>query len=136
MAKISGGKRILTEDFSGDDQELIRKLSFVLNPFMEQTINAFQKRLTIADNLDMDIKEVEVVVDGSGLVTNTASFQTSRGKISGLLVVYAAPVNSTAAILNAPFVIFRQNNQVVEIQQVTGLPASTKFKLRLLILGS
>lgn len=136
MSKLSGGKRILTEDFSGDEQHLIRKLSFILNPFMEQVFNAFQKRITIADNLDMEFKDVEVVVDGSGNITNTASFQTNRGKINGLLVVYAAAVNSTATITASPFVTWRQDNNVIEIQHVTGLPVDTRFKLRLLILGS
>ena len=132
MGKVSGGRRITTEDFGRNDQEMARKLAFVLNPFIEEFVSAFQKRITIADNLAMEIKTITVELDGSGNVTNTASYQSGVGKITGLLVLRALEQNGTSFPTGAPFASFRQENNVVEIQHVTGLPASTKFDLTVL----
>lgn len=136
MSKVSGGRRLLTDDFNVEDRALIQKLAFVLNPFLEQVISAFNSNITISENLDMEIVDISLIVDGSGLTTSTASFQTGLSSISGILVLSASPTDSTDYPINAPFVSFKKNNNIVKIQHVTGLPADTKYSLKILVIGS
>jgi len=136
MSRITGGKRLTTDDFSSEERELVRKLAFILNPFIEQTIHAINGNLTISENLNMFIKDVVVSVDGTGKVTNTAAFTSNIGKINGLFVINHYQVDSGTPIIlsSAPYCTFRQENNIVYIQYVTGLPVDRKVNLKLLIL--
>lgn len=138
MSKLSGGRRLLTEDFSAEDQELIRKLAFVLNPFLEEVTNSLQKNLSVAENLTMEFKDLDVEVDGSGFPTNTAKFQTSFSKVTGLLVVNHTVLTTGASLYpaNGIYCTFKQSNNIIEVNHITGLNTSTKYRLRLLVLSS
>lgn len=136
MSKLTGGKRLTIEDFSNDDQYIIKKLAFVLNPFMEQVLSAFQKNITINDNLAQELRTMTVEVDADGKITNTAIFKTTLGKITGLSVLRAREKDGTAFPTSAPFVSFVQQADKVTLQHVTGLPAATKFDITLWVITS
>lgn len=51
MSKIDSVKKIIPEDFESQYREIIKRLAFVLNPFMDQTVSALSKKITIKDNL-------------------------------------------------------------------------------------
>lgn len=61
MARIPTLTKILQENFP--DSPDIQRLSGILNQFMLETIKAFDKQLTIVDNLDGEIKTI--TVDGN-----------------------------------------------------------------------
>lgn len=137
MAKLNVTKRIVAEDFEEEDQGLITKLAFTLNSFFEQVAFAFNKNITIEDNLNMEIKEVVITVNASGFPTTQAQFQSSlRTKVRGLLVLRAFnQTNPGTYPTSAPFISFEQNNNLLTIQHVTGLQAAESYKLQILSFG-
>lgn len=57
MAKLPQIKRLVTEDFM-DQKSWISRLFMPLNTFMESVITAFNRNLTLTENLSADIKTV------------------------------------------------------------------------------
>lgn len=96
--KISGTRRLLKEDFKSDDQELVGKLGFALNPLLEQLYLVFNKRITIADNLDMEFKDITLEVDGFGIPKNSISINSPITKINGILVLSNKNVSASPKI--------------------------------------
>lgn len=135
--KLNVTKRIVTEDFPKEDQALVGKLAFAMNSFFEQVAGAFNKNITIEDNLNMDIKSVVVTVDASGIPTVAAAFQSVlRTKVRGISVLRARNnVTATVYPTGAPFISFEENGKVVTIQHVTGLQAANSYTLTLLVYG-
>lgn len=97
--KLTGGKRLVTEDFKSDDQELVSKLAYVLNPFLEQMTNAMNSSITVSDNLDMDYKDIIVTVDSLGIPVNNVSFQTTKPKVSGILALSQSLLSSPERLI-------------------------------------
>ena len=133
MAKLTAGRRITSEDFSTEEQNLVRKLAFILNPFMSEVTSAFNGKITI-ENLNMSYQTISLKVDGSGNVSTNAKFQNPLSTF-GIIVCSATPSDGTSFITSAPFVTSRTANGVTEIQNVTGLQADVQYSLNLLILG-
>ena len=134
MARLTAGRRITTEDFKNEERQLVKKLAFVLNPFMSEVSSAFNGKITI-DNLNMAYKTISITVDSDGNVINNAKFQNTLNTF-GILVVSAAPSDNISNIISAPFITSRTANGITEIQNVTGLQENVSYSLNLLILGS
>ena len=132
--KITGSKRILMEDFKKEDQALVSNLAYVLNPFLEQVVQAFSKNITVSENLNMEYKTVMIEVDANGLTLNTASFQTTINNISGLVVINISSDDGSYP-LGAPFCSYTKDGKVVKIQHVTGLDVNIKYTMKVLVLG-
>ena len=45
MANVTNLKRLVKEDFAAEDQALVDRLSFSINPLIEQLSNAFNKNI-------------------------------------------------------------------------------------------
>lgn len=135
--KLTGGRRVITEDFKREEQGFISKLAFVINPIFEQIIQAFNKNITVSENLAMDYKTVDVIVDGSGNVTNNAVFTSDLTKVTGILPIRLQNGDTTA--ITSPtggiFCTFNKNGRLLTITHTTGLTAGTKYRITLLVLG-
>jgi hypothetical protein len=88
MAKINQAKRIIKEDFESKYNSLIDKLGFSLNPIIEQLVIAFNKGITFEENLNSEIKSVDIEVTEDGIPKTEVQFQSSLfNKIQGILVI-------------------------------------------------
>jgi hypothetical protein len=129
-ANLSFLKRLIKEDFEKKDQELVGKIAFVLNPALQQITNILNHGLTIAD-LNTQVKDLEITVDSSGFPTTDASFKsTLRGRCSQLTIGRAQAVNATVYPTGAPFPSYTEINGQIVINHITGLPADTRFTIR------
>lgn len=137
MAKIQSFKRIIKENFDSDYQDLIDAIGGSINVFAEDVINAFNKNITVDDNLKMEYKDVDVTVNASGLPNITTQYKTVLlGRIKGVSVERAENLtNSTTYPTSAPFITFTQNDQVITIKHITGLVANNKYRLTVLTKG-
>jgi len=136
-------KRIIKEDFPKDQQELIDKLAFSLNPFFEQVVNALTKQIDMS-NLAQEIKEINATISlPSNLPKQTIQFNTILNtKVRGIVCIRAQNLtNPNVPVTTAPFVQFTPQGQLITINSVTGLPAlsgdpttSQTFKLTLLLI--
>jgi hypothetical protein len=135
MARINNLKRIIKEDFPEEYQELIDKLAYSLNPFLEQISNAFNKNVTI-ENLSREFITI-TVENVSGNLKIPVQFKTNlTGRIQGLHVIRAENLTNPAIYpTQTPWVSWTINANILTAQKVTGIPDNNKFKLTLEVIS-
>lgn len=135
--KLSNLKRIVAEDFPAEQQELVSKLAFSLNPILEQISNAFNNNIDF-DNLNQERSSFDVVVDANGKPITAVELSYSlKTKPLGITVTRADCISSPIAYPTAaPFITFDYtSNGGVRILHVAGLPASKKFRLSVILIA-
>lgn len=138
--KLSGYKYIYENDFKPEERELIRKLANSLNVGIENVYLALNNRLTLADNIQGTFKQIDITLDSNGLPTDTTGFQLDRQggtqvvpNVQGILVLRAENLVSTTVFPTAtPLISFSQDNEFLQINHVSGLPAGYTFRLTLM----
>lgn len=60
MARINSVKKLVVEDYSSDDRQLVQKLAQVLNPFLEQVSLAINGQQTLRDNLKSKVYKISL----------------------------------------------------------------------------
>lgn len=137
MAKLSATRRVVKEDYDKQFQPLIDKLAFTLNPLFDQLASAFNKGITIEDNLNMEVRDITVKVDANGVPTSNTSFKSLlKTKLKGMVVLRAINVtDGTVFPVGQPFINYAQNQDVISIQHVTGLQANQSYTLNVMTIG-
>lgn len=133
MANKIEVKRFKAEDFAAEDQELVGRIGDVYNNFADNVAQAINGSLNI-DNFQEEIRTLDVEVNSSGTPTVNLDLTFSKlSRINGIIVLRAQAVNNTSLfVTSAPFVSFVQTgSRKITIQNITGLPANTKFQLTL-----
>jgi hypothetical protein len=136
MAKLSSGtRRITTEDYPKENRELVDKLGFTINPFFNSIVDAFNKNLSFTDNFNAQIVELEF---NAPVSANQVTIKNPvKGNVGSIIVLRVQNItNSNATLSSAPFVEYSilQNNQL-QILNITGLTASNKYLIKLLLLA-
>jgi hypothetical protein len=133
--KINTFKRIIKEEFKEDQREMIDKIAYAVNPFAEEVIKALSNNLTVADNLAQKFRDVTVEVDATGTPKQPLLFKTNlTTNCLGILTMKAVNLtNPTTYPTGYPFLSFTELNNILTINNITGLPANNKFTLRLLL---
>lgn len=109
---------------------MIDKLAFVINTFNEQVVDALNKNIDY-DNLNRDIKTIDLMVDSDGIPTTQIQFQNAlKTRIRGIEVMRAENLTSPGTyVTTAPFISFTENTKIITVQHVTGLQADNKYRL-------
>lgn len=89
---------MIKEDFKTEDQELVGRLGFALNPLLEQVYLIFSKRITISENMDQEFKEVALEVNEFGAPVNSLSFTTTISKVNAIYVADIKVVKSSSSL--------------------------------------
>lgn len=135
MAKLQSFKRINVEDFASKDQDMVSKISYSVNTFAEDVLNALTNQISITDNLNIVMKNFIVKVNALGQVIGNATLKTGLDHpCQGILVIKA--VNTTVSSnlpSNTPFLNFTENSGLITIKNVTGLTASNNYSLTLIL---
>ncbi len=131
--RIPDIKRIQKEDFPKDQQDLIEKLSFPLNSFMEQARSAFQNIL----NLKMELITLTVTVDAAGAPNVPTRYKSSLNtNVTGSVCISATNLtDSTVFPISQPFISFTQSGDLIGVNNISGLQADNKYKLVVLSIG-
>jgi hypothetical protein len=58
--KISSIKKLVVEDYKSEVRETIQRLATVLNPFLDQVVQAMSGNLTTRDNLKCKVYSIEL----------------------------------------------------------------------------
>lgn len=135
MSKIDNFKKIIKEDFDKQYQDLADKLGYSVNPFAEQVVDALTNGLSIDDNFNWAKKQITITVDSSGKPTQTMQFKSGiTGASYGISVEKAVNLTSpTVYPTNTPFINYSETSGLITINNISGLPASNKFTLNLII---
>lgn len=134
MAKISNFRRISAEDYTGDNQQLIEKIGYNLNPFMQEVTDVINGNLDFA-NLSFNIIEVILTVDSNGTPVGTDQINTGVANPNGFNVISARNnVNSIVYPKGQPFISFTpQGNGIVKVENISNLTANTPYTLKLIV---
>lgn len=136
MSKIQSFKRIIIEDFDEKDRKLVSKLAYSMNIFAQDLENALNKGLTIADNLSLVQKDVNVTVDVSGTPKSNIQIKTDLASTcKGVLVIKVTDLVTTGRPPAAsPFVTFTENGTgLINITNITGLIGENSYSLRIVL---
>ena len=131
MAKIDNTRRIVREDYEAKYHDLIDRLGFVLNSFMEQTVRQVNGNLD-AENLKADIITVKLTVDACGIPVGNNLIKSDVIRASGTNVISA--INKTDGDVfptSHPFISFTTgtNSRVLKIRNISGLQADNEYEL-------
>lgn len=129
------------EDFDEEDQELIGKLAYSLNTFMDQVIFLFNKNVDF-QNLNQEVRDITIITASdyatTGNLVNPPNIRTNlNSKVQGIICISATNlVDPTVFATNQPFVSFTLlDNETISILNVSGLQASSQYSLKLLLIG-
>ena len=135
MAKVGDLKRLMAEDFPKENQDLINKLAYVLNPFMEKVVAAFNKGIDFT-NLNQSQATFNITVDANGNPTQQTSIKYDlKTPLTGLYVILAQNQTDSTTVTGAPFITFTQAGTSLNITNVKGLPANKNFKISVILVG-
>lgn len=136
MARIPDIRRLDKSDFDKDSQDLIDKLAFPLNSFMEQTRAAFQKNIDFT-NLNQEVILLSVIVDDVGTpVQKTQYKSTLNTRVLGNTCIAAVNTTTAGAFpVGQPFLTFAQDATIVTVTNIKGLEAGQRYTLTILSIG-
>ena len=137
MAKIDNVKRIIKEQFDPEYHNLITKLGYVLNTFMEQATDEINGGLNF-DNLNRDIVKVRFAVDANGepLRSNKIRVNNVRN-IEGTNVIRARNLDDTGTyVITQPHISFVSTGNLITVQNITGLQVGEEYELTIEIIGN
>lgn len=132
--KLPNYRRLMKTDFPNEFQDLVDRLAYVININTQVVFDALNRKVSLADNIDCVIRNVEVTVDSSGIPVNTTIFSTDDKirAVVGIEVQRAENLtNSSTYPTGGIFITFQQVQTGVQIQHVTGLPVGDNFRLRI-----
>lgn len=133
--KITNLKRLIIEDFDKDDQNLVSKIAFSLNPLMEQLTTAFNKGIDF-DNLNQQYSSFTVAVDSLGNTQVPVQIKYDlKTKLKGVQVISAENLTDTTYPTGSPFISYQINANLITIMNITGLPANRTFRLSIVLIG-
>src|ERR1044072_6770048 len=91
MAKLRSYRRLYEQDFSPEDQPLVKSLATTVNSSFEELYGALNNKLTFRENLSCTFAEFKVTVDSTGKPANKTQFKLEKNQLSveGLIVVNA-----------------------------------------------
>jgi len=137
MADIDNIRRIVAEDFKKEDRETVSRLGAILNHFVEQVVNAFDKRINF-DNLTQELISYRVTVDSSGVPISNARIKSTYTNAEGMLVLSANNLTNTNVYPDsAPFISFTPSGTgFYTINKINGLQANQEYRLNILIVGN
>jgi hypothetical protein len=133
--KLSSYKRIMTSDFKKEEQPLVEKLAGGINDMFDQLVQALNKRLTLSDNFQATIRDVDLVVNAQGNPTSTTSFglDISGVPVTGIQVIRAENLTNSAIYpVSQPFISFIQIENTIRVLNVSGLQPNNRYRLRII----
>lgn len=131
MPRLDNTKRIVKEDFQSEYHELVGKLAYVLNRFMEQTVDVLNGKVD-DENLASDIVVSEITVDASGVPTGNNLIKSAVSNPKGTNVIRAINrTNIGTYATNQPFISYEAgpSPNIIKIKKISGLQANNKYEL-------
>lgn len=132
--KLNNSTQIKSEDYDSEYQQLIDQLAEILNPFMQEVVELADERIDFDNRVEV-LKTIDITSDVSGKPVLNDKVNTGKTGIRGVQVISAFNLtNNTVYPTSQPFISYRLlSGGVIQIMNITGLPANNKFRLNLVI---
>lgn len=138
MAKLNRFKRINVEDVDDEFRDLAETLGFSINGFADSVYEAFDGNINF-DNLNQKLVTITVeqkTTDKVNLIGELKFKTNLKTRAQGILCISAQNLIDSTLVTSTPFIMFTEENSMVTIQSIIGLPIDKKFKLTLLLIGN
>ena len=133
--KITSFTTIDKEDFEGEQQELVDKLSYTINPFFQQIYQAFTNGLSFKDNFYGQSNVIKVKVDATGVPNNGQIKYTLKTRPQTIMFLNVINLTDRTGLVSAPYAGFSMSGDILNIDYITGLLPNKEYQLSLFILG-
>jgi hypothetical protein len=137
LSKFKIPSVIRLEDYDEKDRAVVEKIAASVNPFMEDVYRQLNGALN-TDNMTRQITVIDVKMNASGQVVNRPQIKLNlKARLVGLNVIAAQNMtNATTYPTGTPFVSYSIVDGLVTIANITGLQASSKYRLTVEIIGN
>lgn len=121
-------KKIRVEDFEGEFQDLLRRLGYSLNPFMDEVYSILNNNIDY-DNLHRQILDFNVTTNNTGgLQTPPEIRLTLNGKVKGITIINVNNLTNINTYLNVtPLIYWTIQGDILKITHIGSLANSTKY---------
>ena len=136
MGKIQIPKKIRTEDFDEEYNDLIEKIGYAFNNFADEVYQTLDGGIDFA-NMSRQLIVLTINMDSSGKIINSPQIKlTTKTKIVGTSVIRAINlINPQVYPTSQPFINFSLNGTVLTIQNITGLQNSSQYQVTIELIG-
>jgi hypothetical protein len=121
--------RIIAEDFPEKYQDLLSKLLYKINASTEETSNALNNGLTVADNLSG--QETELTVTAPVSSTNPIYFKSNLKGNCRMIICGSAQTISGTPPTGTPFFTFEMSGANIKVTNITNLTSGSRYLLRI-----
>lgn len=130
MSKISGVKRIVAEDYAKEYQQLVSRLGYILNGFMDESVDIINGGLNF-DNLAFNLVTFDITVDADGKPIINNKVNINKTNPTGFNVIRAINLNNTAVYpISQPFISFVPGaDGVMTVTNISGLQGNSKYRI-------
>lgn len=132
--KLPSFKRLFKTDFKAEYQELVEQLSFTINSGIESLYDLANGKISIRGNIQCTVRDIDVSVSADGKpVSSTGMNVDGTGRVEGLQVIRVDNLSSPSQLLTgSPFILFTPTQTGVIFNQITGLQAGVKYRIRVI----
>jgi hypothetical protein len=136
--KLPSFRRIITQDFKKEFQELMEQLGSNINDGFNVVYTALNKRLTFTDNIACTVKTITVTVDSSGNPQEFSQFNLDiqNTPVLGVVVISAQNLTNPAVYpSSAVWISYSQDGNRIIINNIKGLQADNVYSLRVIAIN-
>lgn len=134
MSLIDNTKRIVREDYNQKDRNLVGKLGFILNSFMEQTVAQVNGNLG-TENFRSDMITIRMTVNASGTPIGNNLIKSEVKRPIGTDVINAVNKSDSSLFPTShPFISFTTtsaDSRVMKILNISGLQDGDEYEITL-----
>ncbi len=132
---MTNTSKIRKEDFDEDDQAVAERLGAIINPFLQEVVEIMDGNVDF-DNRTESIKQFDITVDSNGTPTTLPfNIKVDVKRPQGTDIIKADNFTNTSGYPSSqPFISFtRISDNIIRIDNVSGLRPNEKYKLTLVI---
>lgn len=132
-------KRLNKKDYNEEEQELIDKLSFIINDGFSPLYSATAGRLSLEDNTLSAVRDVTLQVGANGIPVSRSVFSLSNSKVTVVRQCFVGRAvnltNPKSYPTSGVTISFTQDVNNVIIDHVTGLTPGDQWTLTVTAFG-
>jgi hypothetical protein len=133
--QLPNARRIVVEDFKQEQRESVSKLAEIINPFMEDVVEAINGNIGI-DNMTRSIVKIDITLDSSGKPQGVSQINTGLNSYTGNKIINVQAISGGEAVISAPYMDCSfQGNGLVKINKIIGLATAKKLRVTIEFIG-
>lgn len=130
--KLPSFRKLYKQDYKPEEQDFVEKLASSLNYGIEILYSTLNRQVSLRENVLCVIKDVDVIVNSSGEPTTDTSMRLDlSGRVEGLTVLKVENLTTSDVYPTAqPFITYEQTESSIIFNNIAGLSANYKWRLR------